>query len=184
MAHKTECSGFGLVKKTGNNFLIYDVVIPKQQNSSAYTVLDTDSLCEIANELISTGKDTADWHCWWHSHASFNVFYSGTDKATIGGFMSFYSPETSYLISIVVNHRKELICRLDIKHPIEMTIGDAPCYIKKSEVLLLPASFDKEKIMTLTKDNHGFYAIIDGKVYKKTTNEHVDVTLKKEKGNG
>lgn len=185
MASKGECSGFGMVKKQGNSFLIYDVVIPKQSNSASHTEIDVDAMCEMMSDMAMEGKDTADWKCWWHSHADFNVFYSGTDNATIESFMEFVSPENAYLISIVVNHAGDMVCRLDIAHPLRMTMEGVKCDIKKNPILLLPPPpepvVDKDKIISMIRDSKGVFYINGKEVVKVPLKDTLDVIMKRER---
>ena len=183
MATKGEWSCFGVVKKDGNNFLISDIVIPKQDNSAGQTTMDIDDLCDMASDMALRGQDTSEWHCWIHSHGDFNVFYSSTDNKTIDGFMKFFSQENSYLISIVVNHAGELICRVDINYPVRVTLGEVVVEIKKATVPLLapPPIIDKERVLTLVKNSRGFYSIRGARLYRTPIEESIDVITKEDK---
>jgi len=137
IASPGECSGFGMIKMIGDTFEIYDIVVPKQINTRASTTIDPDDLVSIILELDEQGKTTEDWHCWWHSHADSNVFYSGTDEDTIANVMNYFSKDYRYLVSIVVNKRCEITARIDIDikaadnyyirvtHYVPCQIGDA-----------------------------------------------------------
>lgn len=77
-----EVSGFGKVTyhaETGV-FEIHDAYLIKQANGAAHTDIDGQDLAK----LMYTSRETeGELKWWWHSHVKMQVFWSGTDTATI-----------------------------------------------------------------------------------------------------
>jgi len=48
----------------------------------------------------------------WHSHGEGPVFFSGEDVRTIAGY------DMDFAVSIVVNRKLDIVCRVDIFHPV------------------------------------------------------------------
>jgi proteasome lid subunit RPN8/RPN11 len=121
---KGEMSLIGIVDEITNDdgiitrLNIREVFLPKQKNSGASTDIDDDSLHEIIHELIQRKNGDANKiRCWIHSHADMNCFWSNIDTGTI----KKWAPETveypTYVISLVVNKKKEYRLRLDVFMP-------------------------------------------------------------------
>lgn len=96
-----------------------------------------------------------------NSHAKMNTFFSGTDIATIEDFDND-QPDNNWMLSIVSNHNKDLLARIDIFKPIRCTMNDIDYDIdysdvdierevvseileKVNKVILLPKKFDFKK---------------------------------------
>lgn len=118
-----EISGLGYVKNVGNKFYIDDIVLLKQECSTATTDLDPDALSEYFTECIENGVDTSTLKLWWHSHAHMGVFWSSTDENTI------QTLNDEWMISIVSNKRGEILARLDIYKPLRVTLNNLPVKI-------------------------------------------------------
>ena len=122
-----EIGGIGYVEKVDDNhFKITDIYLPKQIVSSARCVCDIDDQCRIMQELMDEGKNPGNLKMWWHSHNTMGTFWSGQDEHT--GFIS----ACDYFISIVVNHKMELRCKVDICDPINIAIDNVPVVIVNS----------------------------------------------------
>ena len=80
---KMEWSVLGRVIKHNDMFIVTDVFVPKQKNSSGYTEME-DPLSELQDYLIETGKyeNAREWRLRFHSHHTMQPFRSGTDNAT------------------------------------------------------------------------------------------------------
>lgn len=96
-----EVSGFGKVihhAETGV-FEVVEAYLLKQRNGAVHTDIDGQSLAK----LMYTSKDApGELKWWWHSHVNMQVFWSGTDTATIrelGG--------QGWIIATVFNKREE-----------------------------------------------------------------------------
>lgn len=96
-----EVSGFGKViwHPETEVFQVVDAYLLKQRNGAAHTDIDGQSLAK----LMFTSKDQpGELKWWWHSHVNMQVFWSGTDVATIeelGG--------QGWIIATVFNKREE-----------------------------------------------------------------------------
>lgn len=116
-----EISGLGKIqKRTSEVFFLEDVRIFPQQVSAAHTKLSSQALANFMTDLIEQGENTSLWKCWFHSHATMDVFWSATDEATIADF-DMEMPDNNWLISIVMNKQQHLLPRLDLFAPFRMT---------------------------------------------------------------
>lgn len=113
-----EISGLGRVRFESNCAYVEDVFIFEQRSSTVDTELDTASIHRFIEDMISRGEDIDDVRLWWHSHASVDTFFSTTDMRTIDGLSSM-----GPLVSIVVNKRRDIIARLDVRQPIHIGIS-------------------------------------------------------------
>jgi hypothetical protein len=125
---KGEVSGMGKVEIDGDTFIITDCTIFEQIVSGAHTNIETEALAKFQVEMIKAGEDLGKWTLWWHSHASMKVFWSGTDKATIDN-----STEFQYMLSLVTNHDRDILARVDTYSPIRMTQDNLDVYIQENE---------------------------------------------------
>jgi len=116
-----EISGLGKVEKQGDKFIIEDVYLLKQTNSAAYTELDSEAINDFLIDMMSKGEDLSKIKLWWHTHANFSVFWSGTDKDTIDKFAN-----ESYFISLVTNKAGDYKIRFDFHAPDRLTFDDIP----------------------------------------------------------
>lgn len=121
----TEVSGLGLVKNVGNNIIIEDIFIVKQVCSTGNTKLDNEDLSKKLDEIIKSGGDPTAMRLWWHSHANMSVFWSSTDDACCDAYAT-----NSYMVSLVVNHDRDLKCRLDFFHPFRITLDNVPVEVE------------------------------------------------------
>lgn len=107
----SEISGMAKSKiDKDENIIVQDVIIFKQEVSSATTDIDDQAQAKFLAELMKKDEKLEDWNIWWHSHADMDVFWSGTDDKTIEG----HSGLQSYLISLVTNKAGEYKARLDV----------------------------------------------------------------------
>lgn len=127
---KGEVSGFGKVSKTGNKFCIEDIFCPEQRNTGASTIINSKYISRMMIEMAKRGLDSENWRLWWHSHADMQVFFSGIDLDTIDNFVQF-GKKDFYMISMVVNKREQVLCRIDFKTFIDFSISNIP--VKKEE---------------------------------------------------
>ena len=99
-----EISGVGKSRFEGENIIMEDVIIFKQECSSARTILDDEAQAKFMYEMIKADEVVEDWNIWWHSHASMAVFWSATDDATVKAHSG-----QDYLISLVTIIREPII---------------------------------------------------------------------------
>lgn len=76
-----EVSGFGKVQVLDNgDFYIAEAYLIEQEVGATHTDIDASSLSKLMYESRETPGQLR-W--WWHSHVNMQVFWSGTDTATI-----------------------------------------------------------------------------------------------------
>ena len=132
-----ELNGFGIVKRSDNDFLIADVFILPQQAGAAWVDTDDEALHSFMFELASRGQSTADIKLQWHSHASMSAYCSGTDRETISNY------KCDFMISLVINKRDETFCRLDLFQPFRLGLA-VPLEILVTPDLVLEKECAKE----------------------------------------
>jgi len=114
-----EITGLGYVERISQfTFRIVDIYLLKQTVTSSSCVLDIDDQCALMQRLISEGKDPSKLKFWWHSHAHMGAFWSNRDEQT--GRESV----CDYMISLVINHKGEIKCKLNVYQPIEFKIDN------------------------------------------------------------
>ena len=116
-ATDSEISGLGAVdaKPDGKGNKIYtlkDVFLFKQKSTGGSTVIHKPSMAKFQLEYIKKGGDTSDLKCWWHSHCDMGTFWSGTDDECCNSFAG-----DNYMISVVCNHKNEILGRIDMYKP-------------------------------------------------------------------
>jgi len=116
----TEISGLGLVSMQtfddGADFIIEDLFLLDQECTVSQTTLDPNAIGELMIQLIQQGVDLGKLKLWWHSHQKMTVFWSGTDNGTISQLGQ------EWMLSIVGNHRGQILARVDIYKPFPVTI--------------------------------------------------------------
>ena len=106
---------FSCLAMVSGDLFVHGVELFDQVCTSSNTELDQQALAKFlckheAPELV---------RAWVHSHGSLGVFWSEQDEDCIAGLAN-----ESFLVSIVVNKRHELRCRLDLFHPVRITIDE------------------------------------------------------------
>jgi len=124
---KGEVSGLGLVSEVRDDkgvltgLFVEDVFLVKQSSSSASTELEDCAVSATLVELDSKGVDVGLIKLWWHSHGDLGVFWSTTDEECASGLAN-----SRYFISIVVNKKGDLKCRVDLYDPIRVVLDEVP----------------------------------------------------------
>lgn len=79
-----EVGWLGLVRRLQENFLIYDVIIPKQRVHATTTEIKPDDIMEVAEAFIPLGAEGIEkinqLRFWGHSHVNMGVSPSGQDN--------------------------------------------------------------------------------------------------------
>ena len=127
-AAKSEVSGLGLVRLTDKGMEVYDVFLPKQKCSSAYTELDDLATPRLITRLHKTKRATQDLRFWWHTHYNFGVFWSTTDD---NNAREMVETNGDWLLSIVVNQAGDYRCRVDTVKPVRATLDKLTVYISQ-----------------------------------------------------
>ena len=187
---KEEISGLGMVEQRDGCFLIRDIFLVKQENTSSNTKIDNEDLAKITQKFIeeydagNKDKNPTDMKLWWHSHANSSVFWSGTDDKTCEDYNN-----DSWLISIVVNHDKKLLCRLELYHPIRISLDNVPVevicdseYLESLEDQCRKEIAEKcsKQVWHYKSDNRaGFQSLRDKDDQAKKDREETQVTIYK-----
>lgn len=152
-----EISGFGKVRELEpdgkvKKFEVYDVEILKQEATGGDASISEEDLSAFIMEKMKSKQSVEAYKCWWHSHADFAAFFSGTDEATIDGSIDF-----PYLISLVGNKKGEILGRLDTYKPIRLTF-EADVMIERDDNVRLRNKIKKEieEKVTIKHANMGF----------------------------
>ena len=127
---KKEVSGMGLVEVIDGNIVIKDLFILKQEVSYSNTVIDNEDLAKKVIEIINTGDDPSKMKLWWHSHAQMGVCWSQTDETCCDNY-----DNDMWMVSIVVNKDKKILCRLDIYKPFRIVLDNVPVEITTNTTL-------------------------------------------------
>jgi hypothetical protein len=121
-----EISSLGLVEEirdenTGRVSIlrVTDFFLVKQSCSVAETTMDPKGVAELMTSLEGLGVDSSKLRCWAHSHGAMGVFWSDTDDECITGLAN-----GEWLLSLVVNKKRDSLMRLDQFHPTHLYLGD------------------------------------------------------------
>ena len=97
-----EVSGMGTVTydERAHTFTIDEVLLLQQKCSAATTELEAGAVAQA--EYAMRDHEGAGMRWWWHSHVNMNVFWSGTDEATIQEL-----GEAGWFLATVFNKREE-----------------------------------------------------------------------------
>lgn len=101
-----EVGWLGLVKRTGNHFDIYDVILLEQEVTAVTTDIEENALENLAMEFMNTDRfdELNNIKMWGHSHVNMNVFASGTDEETMKQFVQ----GNPYFIRFIGNKKGDM----------------------------------------------------------------------------
>ncbi len=121
MSVETEIAGMGkvAVSPDGESITVTEVMIYEQDVTGATADLSPQAIAKWQTELVKKGESPKHWKLWWHSHANMQAFFSGRDTATID-----QQTEGDWMVSLVVNKRREREARLDLYRPFRMYLED------------------------------------------------------------
>lgn len=128
----TEIAGMGKAKiSQEGDIMLLDVAIYDQVVTGGTADLSSEALAKFQTELIQAGESPKDWIVWWHSHADMAAFFSGRDTDTIDS-----SSEFQYLVSLVVNRKRERKARFDIYNPFRFVADDLAIIVGTPEEVI------------------------------------------------
>ncbi len=104
-----------------DEILVGDVRLMDQVCSAASTELSQEALATF----LVTHPQPELVRAWIHSHGRLGVFWSQQDEACIEGLAN-----DTYLVSIVVNKKREFKVRIDVWQPFRLTFDDLPLEIR------------------------------------------------------
>lgn len=103
-----ECSWHGLVRKGGNEYFIYDILVFPQINSGASTTTDEKEFAEWQTKLIMDPEfPIEDLRMHGHSHVMMNVFSSGVDDQYQKDLITKVE-DGDYYIFLIMNKKMEM----------------------------------------------------------------------------
>lgn len=121
-----EISGLGMVERVDGDLRITDIFILEQEVTSGNTTLNNKDLAKKTIDIINAGGDPSKMKLWWHSHTNGGMFWSTTDDRCCEAY-----DNDQWLLSIVINCKKELRCRLDVYNPIRITLDYMPVVVEE-----------------------------------------------------
>jgi hypothetical protein len=126
-----EISGFGKVRKEGNDLIVEDVKIFDQVVNGGSTEIDafgdggSGGYAKFWDDLAVAGEDASLWKLWWHSHVTMPAFFSGTDRNTINDWDTEQGHD-NWMLSIVTNKYGAINCQVDIFQPLRCSMYKLP----------------------------------------------------------
>lgn len=127
---ETEVSGLGDVERIPEGYVITKLRFFEQECTASETEIKPETLEKLSQSAIDNNEDLTSMRLWWHSHAKMGVFWSKTDDDCIESLLSAFSgSDKRYVMSIVVNHKGELLARMDFLDPVKMTFNHVPLLI-------------------------------------------------------
>ena len=112
-----EVSGLGMVKRDEKgNLMVIDAILLPQKNTSVTTDIDP---TDIGKAMFEMRNAEGEMKFWWHSHVNMDVFWSGTDAATIVAL-----GQGGWFISTVFNKKEKMKTCLSTVEPWFAIIDD------------------------------------------------------------
>lgn len=94
-----ECSGLGKVVVTPDGYEVTEITLLEQENTSTHTEINAAAVCKA---MYALRESKGGVYFWWHSHVNMDVFWSGTDKATIEEI-----GQNGLCVAVVFNKKRE-----------------------------------------------------------------------------
>lgn len=127
---KGEVSGLGDITVVDGELAINNVYLFPQECSGGETDMDWDAVTNFLAQFPAGSPEAMAKRLWWHSHADMSAFLSGTDKETI---TSWGKQGVQYLVSIVVNKKREVFARYDCFKPIHIYTESIKLWVMDDE---------------------------------------------------
>lgn len=109
-----EVGWLGLVDRMGNDYLITDIFVPKQQVSSVTTDIEPEDVAVLVETLVQEGHDPSKLRFWGHSHVSMDVTPSGTDEDQV---LEYLTDDVDWFIRGIYNkHGKAKVDVYDVRN--------------------------------------------------------------------
>ena len=121
---------FSCLALAEDGLLVHGVQLFDQVCTQASTELDQDALAKF----LCRHREPENVRAWIHSHGALSVFWSAQDDACIDGLAN-----ESFLISIVVNKRHDIRCRVDFFQPVRLTLDEVPLEVRMPDTSLKAA---------------------------------------------
>lgn len=154
---KGEVSCLGIVDEikdadsgTVSALLVTDLFLTKQTCSADETTMDALAVSQLMLDLENQGIDSRKLKFWIHSHGSLSVFFSGQDDQCISGLAN-----GDYLLSLVVNKKRDTQMRLDQFHPCHLYLTDVAWQVRYPVIDGLAEQCMTEFKAKVLEDTHG-----------------------------
>jgi len=124
-ATDNEVSGFMLLEKDDDQFLVTDCYLVEQESTPTSTEMQSTGIAQLFERLRKEGilgKDENVKVGHFHTHPTFNVFWSSTDME----MRRTLSRGTDYYVSLVLNQKGEALAALDINGEFPLSISNLP----------------------------------------------------------
>jgi hypothetical protein len=112
---------FSCLAEVDDDLLVRDVELFDQVCTQASTDIDQQALARFLVQHPRPERVRA----WIHSHGNLTVFWSQQDDQCIEGLAN-----ESLLVSIVVNKRHDVRCRIDLFDPLRITLDEVPLEVR------------------------------------------------------
>ena len=168
----TEVSGMGDIEWTEEGFRVTKLRFFPQECTGSETEIKPESLEKLSADAIASGEDLTSMRFWWHSHANMSTFWSKQDDDCVESLLSAFQ---DYVVSVVVNHKRELVARVDFLNPFRMTLNHVPLIVESSMAQEKQEALDKmiqENVKTKTYGGSGYGSSADKK--KSEKNDYQD----------
>lgn len=123
-----EVSGFMLLERDGDLLMVTDCFIPDQVSTGTSTEMDSTSIARLQMELFKRkligqpNQEDKVKLAHFHTHPTFNVFWSGTDMI----MRETLRKGTDYYVSLVINQKGDALAAIDINGEFPMSISNLP----------------------------------------------------------
>lgn len=121
----TEINGVGHAVFRGGDIVVTDAYTLSQAVSHGDAELDGVAIAKRIDAHVAAGGNATEICVQWHSHAGMPVHWSGKDEATIREYFTL----APYSVSIEVNHRGDVLCRIDLQQPFRLSLEVAPVIV-------------------------------------------------------
>ncbi len=137
---ESEIAGMGSVTiGEDGNATVEEVMIYEQEVTGGTADLSSQAIARWQSELVRAGGSPKKWRLWWHSHNTMAAFFSKRDTDTIDD-----SNEADWMISLVVNKKREREARLDLYRPFRVKLEKLEIKIEGGIQYALPAAIIAE----------------------------------------
>lgn len=126
-----EVSGLGTIVLGENGiFHVKSAMLLPQKNGATHTDIEPE---DVGKLMYAMRQEPGDLRFWWHSHVDFDVFWSGTDMATIKKIGA-----GGWFLSSVFNKAQEVRSAFYAVHGMQTPWGEEPLFIDELTTTILP----------------------------------------------
>lgn len=152
----SEVSGFGIVDVEDGHYYVRKVYFPLQYGGPGYTFIPGESRARLNYSMNKRFQEqnpklslveameqspANKVKLWFHTHPTFGTFWSGTDDNEAQSQMEYHG---DWSLSIVLNHKRDILVRTDIMKPVRITIDELPIKIIDSTSKPIKRNYRKD----------------------------------------